>query len=180
MKMSLDLIREVNEEIERALAKGADIDALPGELLNAMGEEWLEAGLAVVHAVNREPKERAHEEIVQAIGVLVRLDEAVNSPSDATALKELPPYLRGDDWGVKTYGLLSRTRQIVDEICSDHGVSFDDLRGTSREYLIRKARSEAYKRLRDELKLPWATIAFLLGRKSHSTPLRGYRGAGLL
>lgn len=76
MPISQDLIREVNEEIERAIAKWADIDALPGELLNAMAEEWLEAGLAVIHAVNhREPRERAHEEIVQAIGVLVRLDE---------------------------------------------------------------------------------------------------------
>ena len=80
MPISQDLIREVNEEMERAIAKWADIDALSGELLNAVAEEWLEVGLAVVHAVNhREPKERVHEEIVQAIGVLVRLDELVCS-----------------------------------------------------------------------------------------------------
>lgn len=71
MRMSLDLINQVNDEINRALAKWGDIDALPGELLNAVVEELLE----VVHAVNhREPKERVHEEIVQAIGVLVRLE----------------------------------------------------------------------------------------------------------
>jgi len=74
--LSEKLVNDVNEEIERALAKWGDSDALPGELLNAVTEEYLEALFAVVHAVNhREPKERVHEEIVQAIGVLVRLDE---------------------------------------------------------------------------------------------------------
>lgn len=83
MKISQDLINEVSAEMGRALAKWGDIDALPGELLNAVAEEWLEAGLAVIHAVNhREPKERVHEEIVQAIGVLIRLDNLVSAGSE--------------------------------------------------------------------------------------------------
>lgn len=83
MRMSIALINQVNDEIDRALSKWGDIDTLPGELLNAVAEEWLEAGLAVVHAVNhREPKERVHEEIVQAIGVLVRLDDRVSAWSE--------------------------------------------------------------------------------------------------
>lgn len=83
MRMSIALINQVNDEMDRALAKWGDNDALPGELLNAVTEEYLEALFAVVHAVNhREPKEQAHEEIVQAIGVLVRLDNRVSAWSE--------------------------------------------------------------------------------------------------
>ena len=73
------LVIEVNDEIVKALGKWGDIDCLPGEMVNAVTEELLE----VVHAVNhREPVEKIHHEIVQAIGVLVRLDHMVKEGGD--------------------------------------------------------------------------------------------------
>lgn len=72
--MGESLITEVNAEMDKALAKWGDIDALPGEMVNAVAEELLE----VIHAVNhREPASKIHKEIVQAIGVLVRLDQRI-------------------------------------------------------------------------------------------------------
>jgi len=72
MSMSATLIQEVNGEIERAKRKWGKIDEDPHEMLNGVAEELLE----VVHAINhREGPARVHEEIVHAIGVLVRLNE---------------------------------------------------------------------------------------------------------
>ena len=72
MSMSMALIHEVNTEIEKAKRKWGKIDEDPHEMLNGVTEELLE----VVHAVNhREGPARVHEEIIHAIGVLVRLDE---------------------------------------------------------------------------------------------------------
>lgn len=76
MSMKMNLIHEINNEIEKAKVKWGEIDEDPHEMLNGVTEELLE----VVHAVNhREGKMRVHEEIVQAIGVLVRLDEMIGS-----------------------------------------------------------------------------------------------------
>lgn len=75
MSMNMDLLDEVNDEIIRAKRKWGEIDENAYELLNGVTEELLE----VVHAVNhREGRTRVHEEIVHAIGVLVRLDEMVS------------------------------------------------------------------------------------------------------
>ncbi len=72
MSMSMALVHEVNGEIERAKRKWGKIDENPHEMLNGVTEELLE----VVHAVNhREGQAKVHEEIIHAIGVLVRLDE---------------------------------------------------------------------------------------------------------
>jgi len=72
MNMSMTLVYEVNSEIRRAKRKWGKIDEDPHEMLNGVTEELLE----VVHAVNhREGSAKVHEEIVHAIGVLVRLDE---------------------------------------------------------------------------------------------------------
>ena len=72
MSISMALVDEVNGEIERAKQKWGKIDEDPHELLNGVAEECLE----VIHAVNhREGPAKVHEEIIHAIGVLVRLDE---------------------------------------------------------------------------------------------------------
>ena len=76
MSMSITLVHEVNDEIGRAIKKWGKIDKDPHEMLNGVTEELLE----VVHAVNhREGPARVHEEIIHAIGVLVRLDEMQQS-----------------------------------------------------------------------------------------------------
>lgn len=70
--LTLELATEINEEIEQATARWGQIDKDPHEMLNAVAEECLE----VIHAVNhREDKAKVHQEIVHAIGVLIRLDE---------------------------------------------------------------------------------------------------------
>ena len=72
MNMSMALVHEVNDEILRARQKWGEIDKDPHEMLNGVTEKLLE----VVHAVNhREGPTKVHEEIIHAIGVLVRLDE---------------------------------------------------------------------------------------------------------
>lgn len=68
------MVQEVNDEMARAMAKWGRIDEDPHEIVNAVAEELLE----VIHSVNhRESRERIHDEIIQAIGVLVRLDDLV-------------------------------------------------------------------------------------------------------
>jgi len=72
--ITVQLAIEINEEMERAMAKWGRIDETPCEMTNAVAEELLE----VIHAVNhRESKERIHQEIIQAVGVLLRLDDLV-------------------------------------------------------------------------------------------------------
>jgi len=69
--ITVQLAIEINEEMERAMAKWGTIDETPREMTNAVAEELLE----VIHAVNhRKPYETIHTEIIQAIGVLLRLD----------------------------------------------------------------------------------------------------------
>ncbi len=75
MSMKMTLVDEVNDEIIRAKRKWGEIDENAYELLNGVTEELLE----VVHAVNhREGSAKVHEEIIHAIGVLVRLNEMVS------------------------------------------------------------------------------------------------------
>jgi len=72
--MNMVLVHEINDEIERAKRKWGKIDEDPHEMLNGVAEELLE----VIHAVNhREGPARIHEEIVHAIGILVRLDDQI-------------------------------------------------------------------------------------------------------
>ena len=79
MRLTQLLINEVEAEIKQAEAEWGDIDIDPHELLNAVAEECLE----VIHAVNhRQPPELIHREIVQAIGVLVRLNERIAGRTD--------------------------------------------------------------------------------------------------
>ena len=77
MSISIALVNEVNAEIKKAKRKWGKIDEDPHEMLNGVAEELLE----VIHAVNhREGPARVHEEIVHAIGILVRLDDQIPYP----------------------------------------------------------------------------------------------------
>jgi len=69
------IVEAIEAEIKRGQEKWGAIDTSPSILLNAALEELGEAA----HAVNHdEGKERTQQEVVEAIGVLVRLYWMVN------------------------------------------------------------------------------------------------------
>ena len=70
MNISQELINKVDKEIDRAIAKWGEHDQIPDNLISAAVEELGEAAHAFNH---NEGKEKAQQEIVEAIGVLVRL-----------------------------------------------------------------------------------------------------------
>lgn len=65
--------------------------------------------------------------------------------------------------------------KLIQEICNKYGISKEDITGPKRTRLIAEARNEAYIRLRDEFHLSWLEIAKIMGRKSHTTPIRVIR-----
>lgn len=65
-----ELIDKVDNEMDRAIAKWGEHDQIPDNLISAAVEELGEAAHAFNH---NEGKEKAQQEIVEAIGVLVRL-----------------------------------------------------------------------------------------------------------
>jgi NTP pyrophosphatase (non-canonical NTP hydrolase) len=64
------LIEKIDKEMDRAIAKWGKYDQIPDTLISAAAEELGEAAHAFNH---NEGKERAQQEIIEAIGVLVRL-----------------------------------------------------------------------------------------------------------
>jgi len=70
MNISQELINKVDKEMDRAIAKWGEHDQIPDNLISAAVEELGEAAHAFNH---NEGKEKAQQEIVEAIGVLVRL-----------------------------------------------------------------------------------------------------------
>lgn len=65
--------------------------------------------------------------------------------------------------------LLSQGRQIIVECAVEHGVTYADIVGPSRQHDFVAARSCSIRRLRAELGLPLKTIGLLLGYRDHST-----------
>lgn len=68
--ISQELIDKVDNEMDSAIAKWGKHDQIPDNLISAATEELGEAAHAFNH---NEGKEKAQQEIVEAIGVLVRL-----------------------------------------------------------------------------------------------------------
>ncbi|MBA7620568.1 hypothetical protein ES703_27920 [subsurface metagenome] len=72
------LIKMVEEEERRGIAKWGRVDKQPGDLLNAALEELGE----VAHAINhKEGVENASQEIAEVIGVLSRLYNMLWTPT---------------------------------------------------------------------------------------------------
>ena len=68
--ISQELVERVDKEMDRAIAKWGEHDQIPDNLISAAVEELGEAAHCFNH---NEGRERAEQEIVEAIGVLVRL-----------------------------------------------------------------------------------------------------------
>lgn len=70
MNITPELIGKVDKEMDRAIDKWGEHDQIPDNLISAAVEELGEAAHAFNH---NEGKEKAQQEVVEAIGVLVRL-----------------------------------------------------------------------------------------------------------
>lgn len=69
-----DLVDKINREMDRAISKWGAHDQIPDNLISAAVEELGE----VAHAINHnEGFEKTQQEIIELIGVLVRLHEMV-------------------------------------------------------------------------------------------------------
>lgn len=66
-------------------------------------------------------------------------------------------------------------KDIVNEVCEKHGVSFNDLVSHRRPRIVYTARHEAYYRLREETSYSLPHIAKLLGRCDHSVVMHGIK-----
>ena len=69
-------------------------------------------------------------------------------------------------------------QKIIKEVAKKFEIYPQDIVGTNRNEWFIRARREAVKRLRDELKLSFPTIAKIFNKKDHTSSIHLYKTKG--